>query len=187
MFRDRRSKKVVFVSHCILNANSISDSTADYAGVNVPILTALADSGVGISQMPCPELMCLGLDRGDVRGGERLVVIENTRIRRELEREDISGKIETYVEQTVHQIEEYLRHGFSVLGIIGVDRSPSCGVATTSDENREIPGRGLFMQRLSEELESRNLAISLIGTKGSRVQNALVDIQMMLTSQPGQS
>ena len=42
----------------------------------------ILDAQVGVVQMPCPELCCLGLDRGDPNGGERPVVVENTRIRR---------------------------------------------------------------------------------------------------------
>lgn len=44
MFEDGRSKKVVFIAHCFLNQNSISDGTAVYPAVfrNVPlVMTAL--------------------------------------------------------------------------------------------------------------------------------------------------
>ncbi len=33
MFHDGRSKKVVFVAHCFLNQNAISDGTAVYPAV----------------------------------------------------------------------------------------------------------------------------------------------------------
>ncbi len=36
--------------------------------------------------MPCPELCCLGLDRGNILGAESPVVVENTRIRKEIQR-----------------------------------------------------------------------------------------------------
>jgi len=32
MFDDARSKKIIFVAHCMLNQNSISDGTAEYPG-----------------------------------------------------------------------------------------------------------------------------------------------------------
>lgn len=41
MFTDARSKRVIFVAHCLLNQNSISDGTADYPGVNEAILQTL--------------------------------------------------------------------------------------------------------------------------------------------------
>ena len=68
MFEDNRSKRLVLVSHCLLNQNSISDGTADYAGTFTDIINKLVEKNVGIIQMPCPELLCLGLDRGDING-----------------------------------------------------------------------------------------------------------------------
>lgn len=37
--------------------------------------------------MPCPELCCLGLDRGNIYGADTPVVIENTRIRTEMKKD----------------------------------------------------------------------------------------------------
>ena len=34
MFTDGRSKKVIFLAHCLLNQNSISDGTADFSCAN---------------------------------------------------------------------------------------------------------------------------------------------------------
>ena len=65
MFHDGRSKKVVFVAHCFLNQNAISDGTAVYPAVWRDPIEFFMDAHVGIVQMPCPELCCLGLDRGD--------------------------------------------------------------------------------------------------------------------------
>jgi len=85
MFDDARSRRVVFVAHCILNQNAISDGTADFAGSFEPVVDALCRSGVGMCQMPCPELLCLGLDRRDREGGRSPVLVENSRIRRALD------------------------------------------------------------------------------------------------------
>lgn len=180
MFSDCRSKKVIIVSHCILNQNSISDSTADYPGTNENILKFLIQSKVGIIQMPCPEILCLGLDRGDIHGGERDVIVENTRIRYELEKGDSIGKINNLVNQIVFQIEEYIRNEFTVLGIIGINRSPSCGVNTTSKNNQEVEGEGVFIEMLRKELEKKSISIDIIGVKALEAEEALISIQKML-------
>ena len=66
MFQDGRSKKVVFLAHCFLNQNSISDGTAVYPAACQAVVRFFLDSDVGIVQMPCPELCCLGItDRGN--------------------------------------------------------------------------------------------------------------------------
>lgn len=82
MFTDGRSRRVVFLAHCLLNQNAISDGTAEVPAAHREILRTVLDARVGVVQLPCPELCCLGLDRGDPKGGERPVVAENTRIRR---------------------------------------------------------------------------------------------------------
>ena len=61
MFNDGRSKRVVFVAHCFLNQNSISDGTAVYPAAFNDLVVFFLNADIGIVQMPCPELCCLGL------------------------------------------------------------------------------------------------------------------------------
>lgn len=51
------SKKIVFVCHCVLNQNSISDGTADFTGTNEEIVKRLMEAKVGVVQLPCLKLM----------------------------------------------------------------------------------------------------------------------------------
>ena len=180
MFTDQRSKKIVLVSHCILNQNSISDGTADFPGTNASVVKLLMESNVGIIQLPCPELSCLGLDRGDVHGGERDVIVENTRIRHQMETEHSAEIIRRLVDQIIFQIKEYIRNGFSIIGIIGINRSPSCGVQTTSKNNQEVIGEGVFMERLKQALEKNDIRIDMIGIKALETDAAIHSIQQML-------
>lgn len=177
MFTDVRSKKIIFVSHCTLNQNSISDGTADYPGTNEGVLKLLMQSGAGIVQLPCPELMCLGLDRGDIHGGEREVVAENSRIRGQLERPESMERMDRLTEQVTYQMEEYLKNGFTILGIIGINRSPSCGVETTSRNDREVAGEGVFMEALRKAMERKGLHIPMIGIKATETDCALEAIE----------
>lgn len=165
MFTDGRSKRVIFVAHCLLNQNSISDGTADYPGTNEEILQTLLEAKVGIVQMPCPELCCLGLDRGNALGAESPVVVENTRIRKAMNETTASAQLSALTEYVMRQIFEYHKHGFEVIGIVGINRSPCCGVNTTSDDNREIEGQGVFITTLIAALTDANLKIPIIGVK----------------------
>jgi len=130
--------------------------------------------------MPCPELLCLGLDRGDVHGGDREVVVENTRIRRNLEKPDSTEMINGLVKQIVFQAEEYIKNGFTILGIIGINRSPSCGVNTTSKNNQEVEGQGVFLEALGKELEKKNIKINMVGIKTSEMDKAIESVQELL-------
>ncbi|MCE0495051.1 CD3072 family TudS-related putative desulfidase [Vibrio salinus] len=181
MFEDNRSKKLVLVSHCLLNQNSISDGTADYPGIFSEVMNKLAEYHVGIIQMPCPELMCLGLDRGDVDGGNRSVLEENSRIRKQLLTESSQKKIRTLVDNVFFQISEYLKNGFIVQGMIGVNRSPSCGVNSTSANNQEIEGRGVFIQSLMDKFAQEGIHIPVIGVKTFMPEAALKEVDSLLS------
>lgn len=76
MFDDVRSKKVVFIAHCILNQNAISDGTAVYPAAFREVVRMFLDENTGIVQMPCPELCCLGLDRGNIQGADSPVTVK---------------------------------------------------------------------------------------------------------------
>lgn len=167
MFTDGRSKRVVFLAHCLLNQNSISDGTAVYPAAFKHLICSLLDADVGIVQLPCPELCCLGLDRGNVFGADSPVVVENTRIRAQMLLPDAQKKLSLLLDNVMHQIREYHRHGFEIIGIVGANRSPNCGVDSTSDNDQEISGMGVFMEGLHNRLTEENLPIPMIGLKGS--------------------
>ena len=165
MFTDGRSKRVLFLAHCALNQNAISDGTADYPGAHGDLLRMLLEEGVGLVQLPCPELRCLGLDRGDPRGGARPVVVENTRIRGEMSRPAAQEKLDGLVEEVLCQAREYQKHGFRLVGVVGMNRSPCCGVESTSREDRELPGQGVFMEKLLAAFRAEGMEVPAVGIK----------------------
>lgn len=167
MFTDGRSRKVVLIAHCLLNQNAISDGTAVFPAAFRDVIDAYLDKDVGIVQLPCPELCCLGLDRGNVHGAESPVTEENTRIRRMMEKDDIRKQLSQLTDYVMKQITEYHRHGFEVKAIIGANRSPNCGVETTSDNDREIDGRGLFMDELYRRIKAEKIEIAMFGIKSN--------------------
>ena len=179
MFTDGRSRRVIFLAHCLLNQNAISDGTAEVPAAHREILRTILDAQVGVAQMPCPELCCLGLDRGDPEGGERPVVVENTRIRRAMGQPEAVTRLRELSDQVVWQIQEYQKYGFTVLGIVGVDRSPCCGVNTTSDQDRELPGRGVFIDAIRVAIEAEGLTVPVIGVKPS-APDALERVRALL-------
>lgn len=179
MFTDGRSRRVIFVAHCILNQNAISDGTAVCPCADTEVIRALLDARAGIVQMPCPEVCCLGLDRGDPLGAERPVTVENTRIRRAMQAPSAQARLKALTELVVLQIAEYHRHGFEVLGVVGVNRSPCCGVESTSDHDCEVAGRGVFIAALDRALAAENLAVPVIGVRPGT--DAAAQVQALLS------
>lgn len=60
-----------------------------------------------------------------------------------------------------------MKYGFKVVGIIGANRSPNCGVDTTSNNNAEVKGTGLFIERIFSRLSEKSILIPMIGLKGT--------------------
>jgi predicted secreted protein len=180
MFTDARSKSILFVAHCVLNQNSISDCTAVYPGSIKEIMELLCESDIGIVQMPCPELACLGLDRGSIDGGACPAVIENTRIRALMNRRSSANKMRQLVHNLVFQVSEYRSHGFDIRGIVGINRSPSCGVDTTSKNNQEVEGEGVFIEALRNELAKKGIHIEIVGIKASEPADAVEVVRRLI-------
>ena len=60
---DARSKKIVFVANCLLNANNKVLEAARYKGMFSEVINIIDKLGFGIIQMPCPETLYMGNQR----------------------------------------------------------------------------------------------------------------------------
>jgi predicted secreted protein len=161
MFEDRRSKRVVLVAHCVLNQNARIDGCAYFPGAMDEAARVIVDSGVGVLQMPCPELYCLGLDRsGRMRDGKDIGIREAL-----LESEGREGCLQL-VDSVMVDVREYGKHGFEIVGVVGNDGSPACGVATTHYvDGSERPGAGAFMMMLRQALVEAGFNVPFVALR----------------------
>lgn len=146
---DPRSGKVVFLSHCMLNQNARIVRAADFPAMFEPLIDYLQKQQVGFIQMPCPELYCLGLGRQAVRVG--------------LESPEGSRRLERLIDDLVFTIREYLFQGFEIVGILGKQGSPACGVTRTWLDNRQQDGQGVWIRELKKRLVAEKLNIPVLG------------------------
>lgn len=181
MFNDKRSKNILFLSHCIINQNSITNEGAAFPGSDKDVLQLLIDSNIGIVQMPCPELCCLGLDRKKIDGIKDGVLVENTRIRKLLQVNSSSTIIENLVNQITLQIKEYTKHEFNVLGVVGINRSPTCGISTTTKDGSEVDGEGVFIEKLKVSLKNARIDIPFVGIKLREQEKKINSIKMLIS------
>jgi len=112
---DRRGRRLALVAHCVLNQNSRVFGLAERASMIGEVVRVLMRNGVGVIQMPCPELVYAGLSRAPKTREQ----YDNLRFR------SLCRKI---AEQLAEQISEYERNEIRLKVVIGVDSSPSCGV-----------------------------------------------------------
>jgi predicted secreted protein len=180
MFQDKRSRKVILVAHCILNQNAKMDKTAYYPGAVSEVAQILIDSGVGIVQMPCPELHCLGLDRREETGSDVPFEKGNTHVVALMARDENRLIYNALAHSQIYQVEEYRKHGFEVLGILGINRSPSCGVESTWGDDREVSGSGVFIQALKAGLSQKGISIPILGIKPQEIEKAISVLKSVL-------
>lgn len=164
MIDDKRSRKVVFSSHCILNQNAKLEGIATWPGVMEPVIRVITRSDAGIIQMPCPETLYEGVRRFDKS-------IEQYRCPAFCE---LCDKIAV---ETAHQMENYLTSGYRVLAVLAIDGSPSCGYNLTQsaaewrglvagrniEGARRVPGKGVFMETLEGRLHDMGIQVPFLG------------------------
>ncbi len=177
MFDDQRSKRVLLVAHCVLNQNAKIDRCAHYPGVIQEAVEVLIASGVGVIQMPCPELFCLGLDRQVERGAATTIESEDTRVARRMAAEENQAICRALAQSLVFQVEQYRKNGFEVFGLLGINGSPTCGIETTWANDRDERGPGIFIRLFNEACRETGGLLPQRGIRAREPQEAAAAVQ----------
>ena len=188
---DRRSRRVIFLSHCLLNENTRYLGGACRPAIVREAIEFCLWHDIAIVQMPCPEQCAWGgvLKRrllgfygveGSWRGRLGRLVLPVmlwwTRL-----------NYRALARLTASQISDYIASRMEVVAIVGVDGSPSCGVArrlnmkqafvllgnlqpgsaTRGDVNNVIrstqtSGAGLYVAALRAELQRRQVRVPFV-------------------------
>jgi predicted secreted protein len=163
-FQDKRSKKIVVCCHCILNQNSKLEGIAGNPGMIEEVVQMILNSGAGILQMGCPEMIYEGIGRFD-KSYEQYDCPAFRKVCDEI------------AETTVLQLENYLKWGYEITTILAVDGSPSCGynltqsapewkglVANTQwDKVKYIKKPGILFEQLGSRLNGIDPQIPIVG------------------------
>jgi predicted secreted protein len=165
--RMRRGRKVFVVVHCVLNVSAKVHPLAQVSGVHTDLIKKYLDGGVGLVQLPCPELTYLGTNRWGMT-------------REQYDHACFRDHCEAILRPSVLELEALIRGGFEVVGVLGMDGSPNCGVhrtctgftggeLTSEEEFREqrsrlkmVAGKGVFVEVLENLLRERNLRIPFV-------------------------
>ena len=148
MFDDSRGKRVILVAHCLLNQNAKIDRCAFYPGVIREATQLIMDSGAGMLQIPCPEMICLGLDRQANPQSSASVEEEDIRVAEAMKDAGVSSKMTSLAGDLIYQVLQYRKHGFDVQGLVGINGSPTCAMETTWHSDGPQAGPGAFMALL---------------------------------------
>ncbi len=162
-----RSKKVVFVAHPILNQNSVALGKERAAGAVKEVVEILVGNGVGIVQIPCPELECFGLER-------------RPKLKEALDNKIYRALCKKHALQILSQIEAYLKKNYQVLGILGVEFSPTYGVHQIENGARNVPGKGIFIEELEEEMKKKRFQVPIVGMNLNNIYTSAEKLQSLI-------
>ena len=158
-----RSKKMVLVAHCLLNTNAKVQGLSLTRGV-APIVNDLILEGYGLIQLPCIEMAMFGSRRWGI-------------VREQCSFQEFRSKCISQLTPIVNHVQDYIQNGYDIVGVIGVDGSPTCGVHRTvsgewggelcGDHNYQhtistahaIDGNGVMMQELKKLFSDREIEV----------------------------
>jgi uncharacterized protein YbbK (DUF523 family) len=188
---DARGRRVVLLSHCLLNENVRYLGGATRPGPVEEVVEPFVRAGVGVVQLPCPEQHAWG---GVLK--PRMLRLYGRRWLRwaPLRRPVVAAaraltalRYESLARRSARTVADYVASGIDVVELVGVGASPSCGVTTTLDldgavlamarcrrcaispeaVNRRVVaanvvrGQGLFVSALRRQLVRRGLDVPM--------------------------
>jgi predicted secreted protein len=171
---------MILVAHCVLNQNAKIDRCAYYPGAMREVTQTLLDASVGFLQIPCPELMYLGLDRQVEKGRPVTIESEDDRVALRMNEGEAKTCCQKIAADLAWQIQEYQRNGFAILGVLGINGSPTYGVETSWSNGNEVAGHGVLINALVEECQKRKVDLHLRGIKAKDPESAVAALQELL-------
>ena len=125
-----RSRKIVIMAHCILNANAKVTPLATYPGVLEGVVKPFIENGTGIVQLPCPESTFLGMNRWGMSKDQ-------------YDHPAYRAHCRNLLIPYIHQIIAFKKAGYTFEGAVGINGSPSCGISVTpTGLEGGVPGPG---------------------------------------------
>ncbi len=146
---DSSTNEVIVIGHCLLNP------LARVKGIKST--SPLDTKGANIIQLPCPEAMYFGMRRREITKNQ----LDHPAYRR---------FCQNLFTPFADLLEDLAANGINIK-IIGVPKSPSCGVKLTSVggepgkvkefHHSHAPGPGVFMEEIIKELKKRNIKFEI--------------------------
>ncbi|WP_332654352.1 MULTISPECIES: CD3072 family TudS-related putative desulfidase [Enterococcus] len=109
-------KKLVAVSHCVLNQNAVIHGWERARGA-FPFTVDLLKAGIALIQLPCPEFLILGGERPPMTY-QQYDKLPNYR-----------HKCQIILDPIIQQINAYQEQGYQYLGVVGINESPNCSIS----------------------------------------------------------
>ena len=119
-----------------------------FSGPFKDLLEIFAESGIGIVQLPCPQL--------EFNGGLNRSVKHNS-----ASTNSYRNNCKKMSTSLIGQIESYIKNSYHVVGIIGVEFSSTCGVHQVQNGKKNVPGKGVLMEEIEKEMQKKNFQVPM--------------------------
>jgi len=174
--------RILVLSHCILNQATRwwqkGKPLSKNLGINIDFLRLLSDLRIGVIQMPCPEFTFRGNPRPPRTRDEYL---------------NLPGFLEhcmRLADETAKSLKNFVDNAcepsIKILAIIGVERSPTCGVKNTpvgtGMDKRYENRKGIFIELLLKSLRKLNLEIPVVGIDLNKPEEFFNIVQSLVKS-----
>ena len=154
--------RILVLSHCILNRATRwwqkGKPIDNNQGMSIQVLDLLSQLKIGVVQLPCPEFTFCGNPRPPRTRDEYLSL---PGFREHCTR--LADETAKYLKNLIDNARE---PPIRILAIVGVERSPTCGVKHTpigrGDDKRYVEEKGIFIELLTKRLGKMGLKIPCI-------------------------
>ncbi|EHP88111.1 CD3072 family TudS-related putative desulfidase [Methanotorris formicicus] len=143
-----KGKKIVIVSHCILNQNSVVKGLERAKGAFNEVVEIILKEDYAILQLPCPEMLYLGIDR-------------NGKVKEEYDTKEYRELCREVLKPIVKYLREYSKEGFKFI-LIGIEGSPTCGIFKTVTKEGLMDGSGILMEEFLRFLDEEKITVERI-------------------------
>lgn len=165
---DNRSDKFIFVPFCLMAQAYQAQGIVKYEWKSSikPIMQILIDNDINIIQMPCAE------------ASYNNSLLRNPMGISKYDTPQFNEHCEEIATQVASQIREIIDSGYKIIGILGIEQSPSCCVNYIYTNKGMIKRMGLFMEKLYEKIS--DLDIPIIGINRKYINKSLDEISKII-------
>ena len=172
---DKRSRKFIFIPFCVLCQAFQAQGIVryDFSSVMTPIIEEIMRHDLNIIQMPCPESKLGGYKNGLQRLPQSIKKYDT------LEFREICMNCASEV---MEQIKAILENGYEIVGILGIENSPSCSIKLQYSNNGAYHQPGIFIEELKKQLEQDGIEIPLLGINRRGIEATLARLRKMFNT-----
>lgn len=165
---DNRSKQFVFVPFCLLAQAYQAQGIVKYEWKSCikPFVELLINNDINIIQMPCIES---SFNNSLIREPKGISKYDT---------DEFNKHCEMLAKNVADEIKLIVSSGYDIIAILGIEQSPSCCVNYIYTNKGMEKRRGLFMEKLYQNIKDLNIPI--IGINRKHINKSLNELKKIV-------